>query len=115
MYTDSCCWGAGHDAVDLSGEQWTNERWVCLEHAQQVEVARKRDAHRLTVADNIDTMGLGDVTIEVGLEILKGLGVGANQDVAILETIRLGLLIEFHSEGHIFDGDIGVAPPEENL
>ena len=60
-------------------------------------------------------MGLGNVTIEVGREVLEGFGVGAYKDIAILETIRLSFLIEFHTEGHILDGNVGVAPPEKNL
>ena len=60
-------------------------------------------------------MCLGDVAIEVSGEVLEGLGIGADEDVAIAETVGLSLLIELHTQRHILDRDVGVAPPEENL
>ena len=50
--------GAGYDAVDFGGQQWAHERRVGFQHAQQVEVARQRDAHVLAVADDVDALGL---------------------------------------------------------
>ena len=99
----------------MGGHQRTHEGWIGLEHAEEVEVAGQRDAHGFAVADDIDTMGLGNVAIEVGGEVLEGLGIGAYEDVSVTETVGLSLLVEFHTQRHILDGDVGVAPPEENL
>ena len=60
-------------------------------------------------------MSLGNVAIEVCREVLKGLGIGADEDVSVTETVGLGLLIELHTQCHILDRDVGVAPPEEDL
>ena len=59
-------------------------------------------------------MGLGDVAIEIGRELLEGLGISAHKDIAVLKTIRLRLLVELHTQRHVLDGYVSVAPVEEN-
>ena len=59
-------------------------------------------------------MSLGDVAIEVGRELPEGLGVRAYQDVAVTEAVRLGLLVELHAKRHILNGNVALAPVEQN-
>ena len=115
LQTNLSSWRLGQHAVNLGRQQRAYERRVCLHHVQQVQLARQRDAHGLAVADDIYTMGLRDVAVEVGGEVLEGVCFGADEDVAVLESVRLGFLVELHTQRHILHGDVGVAPPEQDL
>ena len=114
MQADALCWGVGHHAVDLGRDQRAHERGLGLEHTQQVDVARQVQTHLLAVADKVYAMGLGEVAVQVGRELLELALVCADEDITVLEAILLGLGIELHTVAHVLHGDIGVAPMEEN-
>ena len=71
LQTNLCGGGVREDAINLGRHQRTHEGGVGLEHAEEIEVAGQCDAHGLAVADDIDTMCLGNVAIEVGGESRK--------------------------------------------
>ena len=59
-------------------------------------------------------MGLGDVAVEVGGEVLESTVLRTYQYIAVLEAECLGLAVELHAEVHVLHRDVGVAPIEQN-
>ena len=103
-----------HDAIYLIRNQRLYECRLCLEHVQHVQFTRHLDAHLLAIADDVYALCLRDVAIHVGREILEGTLISTYQDIAVLEAVALGLLVELHTQRHILDRYIGVTPMEQN-
>ena len=115
LHANLCGRCAGYDAVHHGRHQRTYKGWVRLDHVQHVDFARQTDAHGLAVADDVHTMSLRDVAIEVGTKLLEFSFLCTYQDIAVLESVAFGLLVELHTQRHVLHGDIAVAPPEQDL
>ena len=103
----------GRYAVNYSRHITYDERRHILQHAEQVEVARRVDDHLLAVAQHVNLRSVSQTAIHVSLGVLELAEVGAEQDVVIMESERLSLLVELHSERHILRADVVLAPCEE--
>ena len=103
-----------HDAVYVGQHKRRDEARGALHHGQQVQVAGQVDAHELSIADDVHPLGGGQVTINVGVEVLERTLVGTQQDVMVVESIRLGLLVETHSVSHVLDQDVRLPPIKQH-
>ena len=90
------------------------ERGLSLNHVQHVQLTRQLDAHLLAIADDVHTLCLRDVAIEVGREVLESTLVSTYQNVTILEAVALGLLVELHTLCHVLYRHIAVTPIEQD-
>lgn len=102
------------DAVDETGAEGGGEGRLCLQHLEEVEVAREGDCGFFALAQDGGATGLGEVAEEVGAEAREALAVGTQGDVAVAEAERLGALVELEALRHALNGGVGVAPGEEH-
>ena len=103
-----------HHTVNLGRNEGHGEFGCRLNHVEQVQVARQCDAHGFSVAYDVGPASFRERTEHVGPPFFELALFGAKQNVVVLKSQCLGLLVELHAHGHVARADELVAPGEEH-
>ena len=96
--------------VHLSGDEGTGKLRRLLQHVEKIEIAGKGNAHRLALTLHIRRMCLGEIAVDIHVEILELTEIRSEQLVVITEAELLGLIAELHAIAHLVHAHIALAP-----